>query len=153
MLRFAPLLLLAWPLAEIALFIVVGRFIGVVPTLVLIVAAVLLGIIVLRQQGLGVLNRMRANVSTGTVPGEALFDGMVLAIAAVFLIIPGFMSDAIALALLVPPVRKWLYRALTRNVRVVQTTATYRTYPVNDTPTRIDAPSTIDLDDDDWQRK
>lgn len=152
MLRFAPLALLAWPLAEIALFIAVGRSIGIFPTLALIVVAAVVGGLVLRQQGLGVLNRMRTNVSSGTVPGQTLFDGMALAIAAVFLIIPGFLGDFIALGLLLPPVRSWLYKTLTRNVRVVQTTTTYRRADDPTSP-QLDRPSTIDLDDDDWQRK
>jgi len=152
LLRFAPLALLAWPLAEIALFIAVGRSIGIVPTLALIVVAAVVGGLVLRQQGLGVLNRMRTNVSSGTVPGQTLFDGMALAVAALFLIIPGFLGDFIALGLLLPPVRTWLYKTLTRNVRVVQTTTTYRRADDPQAP-ELNRPSTIDLDDNDWQRK
>ena len=152
MLRFIPLLLLALPLVEIALFIFVGRAIGVLPTLGLVILAVIVGGFVLRQQGLGVLNRMRTNVSTGTLPGETLFDGMLLAIAAVLLIIPGFLGDFVAILLLLPPVRAWLYKTLTKNVTVVETTATYRRGS-DPTPPNLKGPGTIDLDDDDWQRK
>lgn len=95
MLRFIPLLLLALPLIEIALFILVGRAIGVLPTLGLVILAVVVGGFVLRQQGLGVLNRMRTNMQTGTLPGQTLFDGMALALAAVFLIIPGFWATSL----------------------------------------------------------
>lgn len=155
MIRFIPLLLLALPLIEIALFIVVGRAIGVLPTLGLVIAAVVVGGFVLRQQGLGVLNRMRTNMQTGTLPGQTLFDGMLLALAAVLLIIPGFLGDFIAILLLLPPVRGWLYKTLTRNVTVVQTTTSYRhASPADPTPPpHINGPGTIDLDDDDWQRK
>lgn len=152
MLRFIPILFLALPLIEIALFIVVGRAIGVMATLGLVVLAVGLGIFVLRQQGLSVLNRMRSNMQTGTLPGQTLFDGMVLAVAAVLLIIPGFFGDAVALLLLIPPVRHWLYRAMTRNMKVVQTTTTYRSTDPSE-PQHLNRPQTIDLDDDDWQRK
>lgn len=155
MIRFIPLLLLALPLIEIALFIVVGRAIGVLPTLGLVIAAVVVGGFVLRQQGLGVLNRMRTNMQTGTLPGQTLFDGMLLALAAVLLIIPGFLGDFIAILLLLPPVRGWLYKTLTRNVTVVQTTTSYRSASPADPPPppHINGPGTIDLDDDDWQRK
>lgn len=154
MIRFAPLLLLAWPLLEIALFIAVGRTIGILPTLGLIVLAAIVGGLVLRQQGLGVLDRMRSNVSSGTLPGQTLFDGMALALAAVFLLIPGFLGDVIALALLLPPVRKLLYKRLTRHMHVVQTTTTYRS-PTDPgvPPHHLGGPETIDLDDGDWQRK
>lgn len=152
LLRFIPLLLLALPLVEIALFIFVGRAIGVLPTLGLVILAVIVGGFVLRQQGLGVLNRMRTNMSTGTLPGETLFDGMLLAIAAVLLIIPGFLGDFVAILLLLPPVRAWLYKTLTKNMTVVETTTTYRHGP-DQTPPNLKGPGTIDLDDDDWQRK
>ncbi|KKB78964.1 hypothetical protein VW35_10025 [Devosia soli] len=152
MLRFIPILFLALPLVEIALFIVVGRAIGVVTTLGLVVLAVVLGVLLLRQQGLSVLNRMRSNMQTGTLPGQTLFDGMVLAIAAVLLIIPGFFGDIVALTLLIPPVRHWLYRAMTRNMTVVQTTTTYRSADPGEQH-HLNRPQTIDLDEDDWQRK
>lgn len=152
LLRFIPLLLLALPLVEIALFIMVGRAIGVLPTLGLVIAAIVIGGFVLRQQGLGVLNRMRTNMQTGTLPGQTLTDGMLLALAAVLLIVPGFLSDFIAILLLLPPVRAWLYRTLTRNMTVVETTASYRR-AADPTPPHLGGPGTIDLDDDDWQRK
>lgn len=154
LLRFIPLLVLALPLIEIALFIVVGRAIGVLPTLGLVIAAIALGGFVLRQQGLGVLNRMRTNMQTGTLPGQTLFDGMLLAVAAVLLIIPGFLGDFIAILLLLPPVRAWLYKTLTRNMTVVETTTSYRrSSPAEPVPPHLNGPGTIDLDDDDWQRK
>lgn len=152
LLRFIPVLFLALPLIEIALFIVVGRAIGVFPTLGLIVLAVIVGGMILRQQGLSVLNRMRTNVSAGTLPGQTLFDGMALAVAAVLLIIPGFLGDFAAILLLIPQVRGWLYTRLTRNMTVVQTSTTYRRADEPD-PRPLDGPGTIDLDGDDWQRK
>lgn len=153
MLRFIPILFLALPLIEIALFIVVGRAIGVLPTLGLVILAVFVGGFILRQQGISVLNRMRSNMQTGTLPGQTLFDGMVLAVAAVLLIIPGFFGDIVALLLLLPPVRGWLYRSLTRNMTVVQTTTTSYRHADDPPAPHLNRPQTIDLDDDDWQRK
>jgi len=153
--RFIPIALLALPLLEIAMFIVVGRAIGVFPTLALIILAAIAGGLLLRQQGLSVLNRMRTNMSTGTLPGQTLFDGMVMAVAALLLIIPGFLGDIIALVLLIPPVRTWLYRKLTAGMVVTTTTTSYRRYedPTDINPSPLSGPRTIDLDDDDWQRK
>lgn len=152
MARFIPLFFLALPLVEIAMFIVVGRAIGVFPTLALVLLAAVLGFTLLRRQGLGVLNRMRTNMGGGTVPGQALFDGMLLGVAAVLLIIPGFVGDIFALALLLPAVRAQIYKWLTRNVTVVETTTSYRRHADPEDP-HLDAPRTIDLDGDDWQRK
>lgn len=155
MVRFIPLVLLAFPLLEIAGFILVGRAIGVLPTLALVILAVVIGGVLLRQQGLSVLNRMRTNMDSGTLPGETLFDGMVLAVAALLLIIPGFFGDIVALVLLVPPVRSWLYRSLTARMVVTTTTASYRRHDGTDNPanTNLSGPRTIDLDGDDWERK
>jgi len=152
LLRFFPLALLALPLIEIALFIFVGRAIGVLPTLALVILAVIVGGLVLRQQGLSVLSGMRTNMSAGTLPGQTLFDGMALAIAAVFLIIPGFLGDFVAILLLLPPVRSWLYKSLTKRKTIVSSTAHYGGRP-QPGASPLDAPKTIDLDDDDWQRK
>jgi UPF0716 protein FxsA len=91
-------------------------------------------------------------MSAGTLPGQTLFDGMTLAIAAVFLIIPGFLGDFIAILLLLPPVRSWLYKSLTKRMTIVSSTAHYSGRPQPE-PSPLDAPKTIDLDDDDWQRK
>lgn len=163
MARFIPLALLVLPLLEIAGFIVVGRAIGVLPTLGLVVLGAIAGGLLLRQQGLSVLNRMRlsvlnrmrTNMTAGTLPGQTLFDGMVLAIAALLLIIPGFFGDIVALLLMVPPLRGWLYAALTKGMVVTTTTASYRrSSPTNDGHNpNLSSPRTIDLDGDDWQRK
>lgn len=155
MARFIPLALLVLPLLEIAGFIVVGRAIGVLPTLGLVVLGAIAGGLLLRQQGLSVLNRMRTNMTAGTLPGQTLFDGMVLAIAALLLIIPGFFGDIVALLLMVPPLRGWLYAALTKGMVVTTTTASYRrSSPMNDGHNpNLSSPRTIDLDGDDWQRK
>lgn len=155
MARFIPIALLALPLAEIAMFIVVGRAIGVFPTLALIILAAIAGGLLLRQQGLSVLNRMRTNMNSGTLPGQTLFEGMLMAVAALLLIIPGFLGDIIALVLLIPPVRSWLYKRLTAGMVVTTTTTSYRRYdgPSDSDPSPLSGPRTIDLDDDGWQRK
>jgi UPF0716 protein FxsA len=54
--------------------------------------------------------------------------------------------------LLLPPVRGWIYKSLTRNMTVVETTTSYRRASEPSSP-HLNEPGTIDLDDDDWQRK
>ncbi|MCP8886732.1 FxsA family protein [Devosia sp. XJ19-45] len=154
MARLIALSFLLLPLVEIALFIVVGRAIGLFPTLALIILAALAGGLLLRQQGLGVIARLRANVGAGTIPGRTMFDAMLIGVAAVLLVLPGFLSDIVALALLVPPLRHWLFNALAGRVRVVETTTSYRRH--DDAPHPHDAGiRSIELKDDDWrdQRK
>lgn len=150
MARFFALAFLALPLVEIALFIVVGRAIGLFPTLALVILAAIGGGLLLRQQGMGVVSRLRNNVSAGTIPGRAMFDTMLIGLAGLLLILPGFLSDAMALLLLLPPLRDWMFSALAGRVRVVETTTSYRRYGDahghDEEPPRI-----IDANNDDWR--
>lgn len=144
--RFFVLGLIALPIIEIALFIKVGQTIGLLPTLALVIGAAILGGLLLRQQGLSVLGQLRDNVNTGRMPGRTIADAMMIGVAAVFLVLPGFLSDVVALALLLPPVRGWIYASLARRVTVVET-ATYRRHD----PSAGRIEGTIDLDDDDYR--
>jgi UPF0716 protein FxsA len=139
------------PIVEIAIFIKVGQAIGLLPTLGLVVGAAILGGLVLRQQGLSVLMQMRSNVSTGRMPAKTIAEAMMIGLAAILLVLPGFFTDVVALALLLPPVREWIYRSLASRVTVVQT-AGYRAGPDPSDP-RISRPGVIDLDEDEFRPK
>ena len=148
MARFFALGLIVLPIIEIAIFIKVGQTIGLFPTLALVIGAALLGGLLLRQQGLSVLGQLRSNVNTGRMPGRTIADAMMIGLAALFLVLPGFLSDVVALALLVPPVRGWIYAALASRVTVVDT-AGFRPGPQRDP--RLGGEGTIDLDEDDYR--
>ena len=155
MARLIAISFLVLPLIEIALFVVVGRAIGLLPTLALVILAALVGGMLLRQQGLQVISRLRTNVSAGTIPGRTMFDAMLVGLAAVLLILPGFLSDIVALVLLVPPVRGWMFSALAGRVTVVETTTTYRRHetPADPAYGRDSGIKAIDLKDEDWRDK
>jgi len=148
--RFIALGFLLLPLMEIALFILVGRAIGLLPTLALVVLGAVAGALLLRQQGLGVVSRLRSNMNAGTMPGRTMFDTMLIGLASLLLIVPGFFSDAIALILLLPPVRDWMFSSLAKRVRVVETTTSYRRYGGPSDPDE-GAPRIIDASNDDWR--
>ena len=99
------LALLALPLIEIAVLIMVGSSIGVFPTIALIILTGILGTILLKIQGFSVLSRIRTEMERGEAPDKSLADAAMIAIAGLFLILPGFVSDVIGLALFLPPVR------------------------------------------------
>jgi UPF0716 protein FxsA len=145
--RFFAFGLIALPIIEIALLIKVGQVIGLLPTLALIIGAALLGGVLLRQQGLSVLTQLRDNVNSGRLPGRTIADAMMIGLAALLLVLPGFLSDVVALALLLPPVRSWFYSALARRVTVVDTTTTYRRRD----PSAGRIEGAIDLDEDDYR--
>ncbi|MDB5623787.1 MAG: FxsA family protein [Devosia sp.] len=151
MVRYLPFALLLLPILEIALFIKVGQAIGLLSTLGLVIGAALLGVLLLRQQGVSVLGQLRREVGRGEMPARAIADAMMLGIAAVLLVLPGFFSDAVALCLLLPPVRGWIYQSLAKRMTVVST-ASYRS-SAGFGERRIDRPATIDLDDDEFREK
>ena len=148
--RFFILSLLALPLIEIAIFIKVGQTIGLMPTLALIIVAALAGGLLLRLQGLQIVGQLRTNMSTGKLPGRTIADAMMISLAALLLLLPGFLSDIVALGLLLPPVRSWIYAGLARRLTVVSTTTGYSGARRPDGP-RVGGPDTIDLDEDDYR--
>jgi len=142
-----PLFFLLLPLGEIAGFILVGRRIGVWPTLGLVVLSAVVGIMLIRVQGLGALARLRRAAAEGGEPGKALLDTAMIVLAGFLLLVPGFLTDLIGLLLFLPPFRRWLWNRFKRNFTVVDITAGPRRSPPDDGPQRV-----IDLDEDEFRR-
>lgn len=105
------------PLIEIAVLIQVGSWLGLWPTLGLIVLTAIIGTWMLRQQGFAVLARAQQQLAEGSVPLAEVFEGFCLVIAGALLLTPGFVTDIIGGLLLMPPVRAWLYRTLGERFR------------------------------------
>ncbi|MEM6666365.1 MAG: FxsA family protein [Pseudomonadota bacterium] len=113
MLRILPFLLfLSVPLIEIALFIQIGGLLGLIPTIVIVIGTALLGTMLLRRQGLGVVERLRSRMANDEVPVEELTDGVFLFVAALLLLTPGFLTDTAGFLLFVPNVRRALARSI-----------------------------------------
>ena len=110
------LLLLVVPIVEIALFVEIGGRIGLGPTLVIVVATALAGAALLRRQGLATLMSARASLEQNRLPIEEVFDGLCLAVAGALLLTPGFFTDAVGLALFVPPLRAVIRRRIARAI-------------------------------------
>ncbi|MGE0650171.1 MAG: FxsA family protein [Alphaproteobacteria bacterium] len=121
----ALFLLLAFiivPVVEIAVIIKIGGILGVWPTVGLIVLSAAAGTAMVRAQGFQILTRAQETLGRGQFPAEELFDGLSLMVAGVLLLTPGFVTDTLGLALLIPPVRRWLavlaWRALLQSSHV-----------------------------------
>jgi UPF0716 protein FxsA len=97
------LLILIFPLAEIAAFIAVGRVIGILPTLILIVASSAIGMTMLRDAGAGTLSRLQQGRGA---PAAILAEGGTRMLAGILLLIPGFLTDLAALIVLIPSARR-----------------------------------------------
>lgn len=102
------LLLVILPIIEIWLMIQVGSRIGALPTLGLVLLAAVLGVNLLRKQGASVLTRANQRMQMGEVPAREMVDGLFIALSGILLLIPGFLTDAVALLCLVPWLRRWL---------------------------------------------
>lgn len=110
--------LIVVPLVEIMVFIKVGGVIGVWPTVALVVATAVAGSWLIRLQGLSMLARARYALEQRTLPVAEIFNGVLLLIAGLLLLTPGFVTDAAGFVLLIPPARRviglWLWRILQR---------------------------------------
>jgi len=109
------------PIIEIALFIQVGGFIGLWPTIILVIFTAIVGTSLLRYQGLSTLRRFQSTMQSGQMPLGPVFDGLCLVLAGAFLLTPGFFTDGIGFLLFVPPVRRALGHWLSMRIEVQAT--------------------------------
>ena len=105
------LLFLVVPFVELFVLIQVGQSIGALPTIGLLVLVSIVGAWLVKREGLSVLRRAQEQVRRGVVPGAELVDGVLILFAGALMVTPGFITDLLATALLVPPVRLALRRA------------------------------------------
>ncbi len=105
------LALLAVPIIEIGLFIEVGGWIGLWPTLAIVILTAVAGTALLRSQGRGALAELQSRISRGGDPSGPIAHGAMILVAGVLLLTPGFFTDAVGFALLLPPVRAAIIRA------------------------------------------
>ena len=109
---------IAIPIIEIGLFIEIGGWIGLWPTLAIVIVTAFAGTILLRLQGLAVLQRAREASARNELPIQEVFDGICLLIAGILLLTPGFFTDAVGFLLFMSPFRRlaatiigrWLFR-------------------------------------------
>ena len=104
-----PLLLfMLIPFVEMWILIEVGGWIGALPTIGLVVLTATIGLSLLKQQGLSTLMRARRKIDEGAIPASELVSGVMIAVGGALLLTPGFVTDALGFALLIPQTRQWL---------------------------------------------
>ncbi|MBB4093806.1 membrane protein FxsA [Ochrobactrum pecoris] len=121
----APLVMLAMPFIEIAGFVIIGSKIGVFATLGLVILSAMLGFFLLRVQGIGLLQRIRTETAAGRVPDREMVHGAMMVLAAILLIVPGFVSSTIGILLFIPFIRDFMWEKFMRGRMVVATSARY----------------------------
>lgn len=114
------LLFLAIPLVEIYVLIVVGGWIGAIPTILLVVFTAALGAALARHQGLAALRRVQEMLARGELPALELLEGVILLIGALLLLTPGFITDLAGFACLIPVSRRALASWAMRHITLVR---------------------------------
>ncbi len=154
--RLLFLLFLIVPLIEIGIFILVGQAIGLWLTLGGVVVTALIGSAIIRVQGLSLISEIQRLMGVGTLPARQIADGVMLAISGALLLTPGYFTDAIGFALLVPGFRTLVYNYLKSRIQIVGTFQAGSRHeagfsdPFRDTGAAED-PDIVDLDEKDWR--
>ena len=98
-------LFLVVPIVELAVIIQVGQAIGTLPTIALLIVMSVAGAWLMKREGLGVLRRAQLQVRSGRVPTREVADAFLIVLGGALMLTPGFLSDLVGVALLLPPVR------------------------------------------------
>ncbi len=149
---FIPLVILGLPLAEIAGFVIVGREIGLGMTLLLVLLSAIAGVVLLRVQGFAVIRRVQEATRTGSDPGREVLGGALMFVAALLLIVPGFISDLFGLLLFLPPVRLAVAGYLRSKMTVVTAASGQAWRGPSQRPEERARPQVIDLGEGEFSR-
>lgn len=110
--RFLLPLFIIVPIIEMVLLIKVGQWIGIVPTVGMVMLTAVVGLSLLRRQGLSTLLRANQKIEQGGLPAQEMVEGILLAIGGALLLTPGFFTDAVGFYCLLPFTRKPLVKQL-----------------------------------------
>jgi UPF0716 protein FxsA len=108
------LLFILVPLAELYVIIQVGQAFGALNTIALLIVISAVGAWLAKREGLNVWRRFQRQVESGSVPGKEIADGVMILFAGALLMSPGFLTDLLGIALLLPPVRAVIRGTLMR---------------------------------------
>nr|WP_304622835.1 FxsA family protein [Photobacterium sp. OFAV2-7] len=106
------------PIIEIALFVQLGGFLGLWPTIALVLVTAVVGASLVRSQGIATLMSVQSRLQQGELPAQQIVEGVMLAVAGVLLLTPGFMTDALGMLVLLPAPRAMLAKQLMSRVKV-----------------------------------
>jgi UPF0716 protein FxsA len=109
-----PLLLAVLAVAEIAVLVLVARWLGLPAAVLLALTTSVLGVLLLRREGIRAWQRFRQAFEAGEPPGLRAADGLVGLVGALLLVLPGFLTDVLGLLLVLPPGRPLARRAVQR---------------------------------------
>ncbi len=112
------LLFIAVPLIEMVVLIKVGQQIGALSTIALVILTAVIGIALLKQQGIAMLNRANWKLNQGQIPAREMAEGIVLAVGGALLLTPGFVTDVFGFICILPGSRHFLLNQVLKNISV-----------------------------------
>ena len=113
------LLFLVVPIFELYVIVQVAHAIGILDTIGLLILDSLVGGWLMKREGMGVLRRLQAKLAAGELPSTELVDGFLILFGGALMLAPGFVTDLLGMALLLPPVRAVVRRVLARRFKTV----------------------------------
>lgn len=115
-----PLLLIFFltPIVEMYLLIEVAGYIDALPTIFLVMLTAVIGVALLKRQGLATLTRGVGRLNRGEIPATEMAEGILLGIAGALMITPGFITDGVGFLLLLPPTRVAVARVILKRIQV-----------------------------------
>ena len=122
------------PLIELAVIIKVGSLIGVFPTIALLILSAIVGISLVRREGLSTLMRAKQRSDAGESPEVEALESIIIALSGCLMVLPGFITDIIGICGLIPPLRRLLVHRIKKRVHIHTSGKTYEGY-------RADEPS------------
>jgi UPF0716 protein FxsA len=107
-------LVVVLPLVELYVIVQVGQSMGLLPTIVLLIAISAIGTSLVKREGIKVYQDFTATLQRGEEPSSQIVQGFCILAAGVFLLAPGFISDVLAISLLLPPTRALVVAIMSR---------------------------------------
>lgn len=123
--RILFLLFLIVPIVEMLILIEVGSFIGAFYTVLLVLLTAIIGVNLLKKQGISTFMRANQKMSTGQMPLSEIGEGMMLAIAGALLLTPGFVTDTIGFILLTSGFRGYFAKVVAKKLAENSTQSAY----------------------------
>jgi len=159
MFRILFLFFIVVPIIEIAVIMQVGALLGIWPTVAIVIFTAWFGAKKVREQGLATLTSVQTKMAQGEMPSDEIIAGLMLLIAGVLLLTPGFVTDAFGIALLFEPVRQYIAHAVRSKIIVSQNyrhqvfTQEFQQYSVNNTDKSNTSPEQGKTIEGDFERK
>lgn len=138
MFRVLFVLFVVIPIIEIAVLMNVGAWLGAWPTIAIVIITAWLGAKNVKQQGIATLNSVQTKMAQGEMPSDEIVAGLLLLVAGVLLVTPGFVTDFFGLSLLVPQVRGMLINSVQQHLKTASAsssqTFSFHAQTFNQTP-------------------